>query len=109
MWIHSGLETSFRIGDRADGSSDRGEAYWDDFIITQGTGILIYPLNPSLNVGNDSDIEWNYSGVFNITETVTDFSSELNEYLANCTSENENCTVPLLFHSKSATVAYFIL
>lgn len=36
MWIHSGLEDDFRIGDRADGSSDRGEAYWDDFVITQG-------------------------------------------------------------------------
>jgi hypothetical protein len=35
FWIHTGFEDSFRIGDRADGSSDRGEAYWDNFVITQ--------------------------------------------------------------------------
>jgi len=36
MWIHTGLENNFRIGDRADGSADKGEAYWDDFNIHQG-------------------------------------------------------------------------
>ena len=36
MWIHTGLENNFRIGDRADGSTDKGEAYWDDFNIYQG-------------------------------------------------------------------------
>jgi len=35
FWIHTGFETNFRIGDRADGSTDRGEAYWDNFTITQ--------------------------------------------------------------------------
>jgi hypothetical protein len=45
FWIHSGFETNFRIGDRADGSTDKGEAYWDDFVITQpvdsdGDGIV---------------------------------------------------------------------
>jgi len=36
MWIHTGLENNFRIGDRADGSADEGEAYWDNFNIHQG-------------------------------------------------------------------------
>ena len=36
MWVHGGGEADFRIGDRADGSTDKGEAYWDDFVITQG-------------------------------------------------------------------------
>jgi len=45
FWIHTGFETNFQIGDRADGSTDKGEAYWDDFIITQpvdsdGDGIM---------------------------------------------------------------------
>jgi len=45
MWIYPGLETNFQIGDRADGSTDKGEAYWDDFVITQpvdsdGDGIM---------------------------------------------------------------------
>ena len=39
MWVHSGLETNFRLGDRADGSTDRGEAYWDDFYICQRTSM----------------------------------------------------------------------
>ena len=33
MWIHGGLENNFQIGDRADGSYDKGEAYWDDIYI----------------------------------------------------------------------------
>lgn len=33
FWIHGGWEDMFRIGDRATGSTDRGEAFWDDFII----------------------------------------------------------------------------
>jgi len=45
FWIHTGFETKFQIGDRADGSTDKGEAYWDDFVITQpvdsdGDGII---------------------------------------------------------------------
>jgi len=45
FWIHTGLENSFRIGDRENGTSDYGQAYWDDFVITQpvdsdGDGIM---------------------------------------------------------------------
>jgi len=47
MWIHGGYENNFRIGERSDDSVyfDYGEAYWDDFIVTQpvdsdGDGIL---------------------------------------------------------------------
>ncbi|GAH33440.1 unnamed protein product, partial [marine sediment metagenome] len=35
FWSHSGFENSFRIGDRENGTNDYGEAYWDDFVITQ--------------------------------------------------------------------------
>ncbi len=35
FWIHTGFEGSFRIGDRADGSTDRGEAYWDNMVVSQ--------------------------------------------------------------------------
>jgi len=37
MWIHTGFETDFRMGDRnSDGTYyDYGEAYWDDMVITQ--------------------------------------------------------------------------
>ena len=45
FWIHTGFEDCFRIGDRENGTDDYGEAYWDDFIITQpvdsdGDGIM---------------------------------------------------------------------
>ena len=35
FWIHTGYETNFQIGDRANGVTDKGEAYWDDFLILQ--------------------------------------------------------------------------
>jgi hypothetical protein len=48
MWIHGGWENSFRIGDRADGSTDKGEAYWDDIYISQDItpcGGIYVPVN----------------------------------------------------------------
>lgn len=33
--VHTGYENTFRIGDRADGFTDRGEAYWDNISIVQ--------------------------------------------------------------------------
>jgi len=35
MWTHGSYENCFRIGDRENGSNDYGQAYWDDFVITQ--------------------------------------------------------------------------
>jgi hypothetical protein len=47
MWTHTGFETKFRIGDRNSDDTyyDYGEAYWDNFVITQpvdsdGDGIM---------------------------------------------------------------------
>ena len=47
MWVHTGFETNFRIGERnSDGTYyDYGEAYWDNIVITQpvdsdGDGIM---------------------------------------------------------------------
>lgn len=47
MWIHTGLETNFRIGERNSDQTyyDYGQAYWDDIVITQpvdsdGDGIV---------------------------------------------------------------------
>ena len=50
MWIHGGWETTFQLGDRADGSTDNGEAYWDDIVITQGPpGDLDYDCDVDLD------------------------------------------------------------
>lgn len=35
IWIHPGFENTFRIGDSDDGPTYKGEAYWDDILITQ--------------------------------------------------------------------------
>ena len=47
MWIHTGFEVDFRIGDRNSDQTyyDYGQAYWDDIVITQpvdsdGDGIV---------------------------------------------------------------------
>ena len=47
MWVHTGFETSFRIGDRNSDQTyyDYGQAYWDDIVITQpvdsdGDGVM---------------------------------------------------------------------
>jgi hypothetical protein len=35
FWIHAGYENTFRIGDVYDGSTNKGEAYWDNITILQ--------------------------------------------------------------------------
>ncbi|MGA2916150.1 MAG: hypothetical protein ABSE89_09020 [Sedimentisphaerales bacterium] len=35
FWIRPGFENTFRIGDSYDGSTNRGQGYWDNFVITQ--------------------------------------------------------------------------
>ena len=52
---------------------------------------------PNLDLGNDGDTEWSYTGEFNTTLTLTNLSQNINDYLSNC-SENP-CEIPLRFHS----------
>ncbi len=56
-----------------------------------------YTTNPTLYIGN-SHI-WNYTSLFNTTETTNNFSDILNQYLSTC--ENQ-CTVPLNITSQSS-------
>ncbi|MCK5559689.1 MAG: hypothetical protein KAJ51_03810, partial [Thermoplasmata archaeon] len=59
-----------------------------------------YPTNLALDAGNDNDIDWNRSGLFDGTETTTNFAAELNSYLvAHESDEQELIAVPLTFHS----------
>ncbi len=74
FWIHSGHETDFQIGDRAEGSSDRGEAYWDDITITQGLllsqgwNLVSFIISPVADPDDPNDAEiplkegWNMFG-----------------------------------------------
>lgn len=65
-----------------------------------------YPINPSLDVANDGDNQWSFSGNFNQTNNQTsDFSSEINSYLKNCYPYTDGtCDVPFILHSDSAGI-----
>jgi len=76
----------------------------NNLTITPTIEKILDPTNPTLDVGDNGDYEWSYSGEFNSTEAVPDFSSELNEYLSNCTPSYGNCTMPLVFSSDSAGI-----
>ena len=69
MWVHTGFETDFRIGDRNSDQTyyDYGEAYWDNIVITQpvdsdGDGIMDpndncpYVYNPGQEDRNSDDL-----------------------------------------------------
>jgi len=73
----------------------------------------IYPANVTLNVGNDSDTEWNQTGTFDYsvaiddTNTTPTFTSELNDVLTNqCTcsgcelnTTDRTCKIPFVLSS----------
>lgn len=60
-----------------------------------------YPENVTLNIGNDSDVEFNHTETFD-TQNQTSNSSEINDYLSTCSAVDGNCTIPFVFHSDSA-------
>ncbi|ODS37484.1 hypothetical protein BEH94_02165 [Candidatus Altiarchaeales archaeon WOR_SM1_SCG] len=62
-----------------------------------------YPENTAIDIGNNSEINLDYPGVFNTTETIS-FKDELNEILKHCNccgcvNEQAACQIPLVFHS----------
>jgi hypothetical protein len=64
-----------------------------------------YPENVSVDVGNNSGIDWNHTGTFNSTERI-EFTTELNEILKNCTcsgcvSTQTTCEIPVALLSDS--------
>ncbi|MBW3003451.1 hypothetical protein KY337_02720 [Candidatus Woesearchaeota archaeon] len=66
-----------------------------------------YPTNPTLDITNDSDIEWTGPAEFSAVATVNDadgFSDELNDYLDLLDDDNTNHSVPLVFHSDTSGV-----
>lgn len=61
-----------------------------------------YPTNPSINIGNDGDTEWSYSGEFSSTDTIN-FVAELQSLISTCTADaNGDCTIPIKVSSESA-------
>jgi hypothetical protein len=65
-----------------------------------------YPNSPSLDLGADNTLEWQYSGAFDTIVTTDDFATALNAYLATHLDEDDGVldgyiTVPIRFYSSS--------
>ena len=79
------------------GSCDTAEY---NFTVYNNTGFE-YPINLSLDVGNNNVNEWSFSGNYSQTNNKTlNFSTQISNYLATCTYDSDNiCDVPLRFYS----------
>jgi len=99
MWIHTGLENNFRIGDRADGSADKGEAYWDNFTIHQGRhDIAVIDAMPHKTVvcqGYDVSINVTVENQGDFTESfnVTAYANTTIIHTQNVTLTSGNSTI----------------
>ena len=57
-------------------------------------------LDPTLDIGNDGDIDWSHPGTFDTTETVPNFAQELQEQLRLLPADaNGNVLIPLTLSS----------
>ncbi|MEA3430566.1 MAG: hypothetical protein U9R08_04810 [Nanoarchaeota archaeon] len=95
--------------------SAKDAEYINDFewLVTDETGTRkvqlvkkYYPTNPTIDVTNDSDIEWGYSGEFDTTDVFNyqNFTDELNELLDTLPDDNTAHSIPLLFHSDTSGI-----
>jgi hypothetical protein len=58
-----------------------------------------FPTNPYLDIGNDSSIEWSYSGKFREEAEIAN-NTAFQQFLNDCSpDERGRCLVPLKFHS----------
>lgn len=73
--------------------------YMDNLRISNYTS----PSNPHLDVGGDSIWNWNYTGIFNVTNNKTyDFSSDMRDYISTCSPNIQGyCDVPFILYSDS--------
>ncbi|MEW5759566.1 MAG: PQQ-binding-like beta-propeller repeat protein [Candidatus Thermoplasmatota archaeon] len=59
-----------------------------------------YPMNPSIDVGNDGIKEWSYTGIFDAAQTLPNFSDSLNNYIARTLPDEEgNVWIPINIHT----------
>ena len=61
-----------------------------------------FPTNPTLDIGDDGSLEWNYTGKFR-TSTWVSNDTVFQNYLTTCTADaTGNCNIPLRFSSEYA-------
>ena len=70
--------------------------------------LIFPPTNPWLEVGTpDGTREWNYTGIYNITERTSNLALAINSYLSSCTYAGGFCLVPFIFHSDTLGVLQY--
>lgn len=62
------------------------------------------PTNPSVDIGNDGDSDWNYTGEYCITNRTDDFLLEVRDFLDYCDDEDGYCNVTINVSSESAGI-----
>ncbi len=63
------------------------------------------PTNPSIDFGNDGDVDWNYSGEYCTTNRTDDFSLEIQDFLWSCIQDSDgSCNVTINVSSESAGI-----
>lgn len=73
-----------------------------------------YTSNPYIQINNTKI--WNYTGEFNTTEELSDYSNVLNEAInkgscdcSGCSIVGYNCSIPFIFHSDTAGILNYFL
>ena len=96
---------SFVTEDAGGGTGGQVRGEWNIFNLTYG---LVYPNNISLDIGNDTIEEFNFTGQFNQANNRTNnLFSAVNSFLDGCTIVGGNCLVPFRFHSITAGIIQY--
>lgn len=95
-------------------------AFRKDAAVNEGLCVVrsdIFEVNLSVDSGQPSDISlyindtnWNYAGIFNITNMTSNLARYINSFLNTCTIVSGYCYVPFIFHSSTIGILeYFSL
>ena len=111
----SGLESGYGLSFSGTSGNFNNDSYPElalgcdsaDIVDSNAGQTLVYDFAPylkdiTIDIGNDADNEWTGSGRFSTVQNVSDFISEVNDYLDTCTAVNNNCTVPISISAGSA-------
>lgn len=93
------IEPVEKSGTLAPGYESYGSIFQTD--VVNSMRLQIYgrssPINPYIEIGAIDGIrEWSYSGTMNVSETLNDFSSSINNYLVSCSEDDDGyCSIPI--------------
>ena len=117
MWVHTGFENTFRIGDRNNDQGsyiDYGEAFWDDFVVSQ---TINEPPNIPNTPSGPSSLEKDESGSYSTSATDNDGDQVQYRFDWNADGSHDYSTwtglgksghTGSLYHSWSSPGAYYV-